>query len=213
VLKTLFLLILDFIYPPFCCYCQKIGKYLCHECYATIEFLSLPIQPRLEPLYLDQVISVCTYSNAIVPVIHSLKYKSVKDLGILLAQLTYFSTAIPAAHVIVPIPIHSSRRKQRGFNQTEEVAKELSRLTKIPTQNILQKNRKTQTQAKTKSRAQRMKNIQNSFALQVKSHLPLPPKVLLIDDVFTTGNTLNECAKVLKEHGCQKVFALTIAHE
>jgi competence protein ComFC len=217
VLKKLFTLLsciinflLDVFFPPFCCCCEKLGSYICHDCYQFVEFYSQPIQLKLDPLYLDQVIAATYYYPPIKQLIRFLKYQSVIGIGAYCGQLLYYTTNFPDADVITAVPLHPKRQDERGFNQAEEIAKELSKLTHIPYQQLLKRNHYTNAQAKVSHRSQRLKNLQNVF--EVLPAEPVPARVLLIDDVVTTGSTLNECTKVLKEHGAKQVFALTVSH-
>jgi competence protein ComFC len=117
--------------------------------------------------------------------------------------------------VLVPVPLHRSRMRQRGFNQSAEICRALSRETGIPTLDALSRNRQTDAQASL-HRGDRLENLRNAFTLR-KSWFGAAfdlkkRKVLLVDDVLTTGATSHECAKVLKrDGGAEKVVVITVA--
>ena len=110
--------------------------------------------------------------------------------------------------LILPVPIHSSRRRERGFNQAEELARRLGKELGLPVRtDILKRSRRTADQ-KELSAADRRKNLQNAFSVSV----PLTGlrRVLLVDDVYTTGSTLNACARALRAAGAERVYGCVI---
>ncbi len=111
--------------------------------------------------------------------------------------------------LVVPTPLHWRRRLKRGFNQADLLARELSRTTGIPLLRALRKTKNTQVQS-TLSGPQRRRNVKGAF--RVKNAASISKKrILLVDDVYTTGATANACAKVLKDAGAQSVAVLTLA--
>lgn len=106
--------------------------------------------------------------------------------------------------VFVPIPLHSSRRRKRGFNQAELLAKELSKRSGIPTDaGLLKRVKKTHAQKELNDQ-ERLTNLKNAFSVR-KGKVPYK-NIILVDDIYTTGSTMDTAAKVLKEHGAQKVY-------
>jgi ComF family protein len=144
-------------------------------------------------------------------VVHKFKYDNLFILGKSLASLlaTCYTINQMKADIIVPVPLHKSRMKERGYNQSAVLAKELARLLHLPVdEKTLIRHRKTQSQMSLNA-IDRQKNVANAFSCQRNS---LTTKnVLLIDDVCTTGATLDACAATLKTHGAMTVNALTIA--
>jgi ComF family protein len=123
--------------------------------------------------------------------------------------------------VLVPVPLDKSKLKIRGYNQSEELAKELSKVLQIPVAtDVLIKIKSTKPQMEL-SKEEREKNLQNAFAissrhceeLATKQSDLLDKKIFLVDDVYTTGSTMNECARVLKENGAKTVWGICIARE
>mgnify|MGYP001864525755 CR=1 FL=1 len=111
--------------------------------------------------------------------------------------------------VIIPVPLHPSRKRIRGYNQAEILAEELSRFTGIPAKNnILYRIRRTSPQKKLDGK-ERRKNLRGAFAVKKGEHLP--ENVLLIDDIYTTGSTVERCAKMLRLAGAENVYFLTVS--
>ena len=111
--------------------------------------------------------------------------------------------------VIVPVPLHPARQRERGFNQASLLAELLSAHTSTPCRPLLNRIRYTTTQTAL-DRSERMENLHNAFRLRKNANVR-GLRVLLIDDVLTTGSTLSECARVLKRAGARSVHAATAA--
>ncbi len=112
---------------------------------------------------------------------------------------------------MTPVPIHTRRLRERGFNQAFLLAKELSKLNGVEVNDILIRTRKTKSQTSL-GRAERKENIKDAFALKAGADVK-GKAFILIDDVCTTGATLEECARILKENGAREVLALTALRE
>jgi len=117
---------------------------------------------------------------------------------------TEFPSSIKA---IVPVPLHKNREWTRTFNQAEILAIRIAKLWNLPLWNALKKISKTKPQSSLSGSTRRF-NLQNVFQFRGKR---LVKSVLLVDDVITTGSTLNECARVLRQHGVKRIYAVTIA--
>jgi ComF family protein len=147
-------------------------------------------------------------------VVHGLKYDGLlplaKDVGGVLAERFSAYDNIPKIDAIVPIPLHWTRKRQRGFNQSELIAKVLGERLQLPVSSkILERIRKTLDQTGLSAK-ERVENMRGAFA--AGSRLDMTgQRVLLVDDVTTTGATLFEAAKVLREAGCRDVYAAVIA--
>ena len=113
------------------------------------------------------------------------------------------------ADVIMPVPLHKSKLRHRGYNQAELIARELSRRLEIPMDSkILKRTRKTRAQ-KELNDSDRKKNVKNAFI--VDKSIVKYKKVILVDDIYTTGSTIDSCAKVLKEKGVEKVYYVSLS--
>lgn len=133
-----------------------------------------------------------------------------KPLGRLLAEgCQEFLSACPA-EVIVPVPLHPKRLRWRGFNQSVLLARQISRLYEIPLEPfILQRHRETPPQTQL-NEAERRKNMRGAFSVHA-DHPMTGKNILLVDDVYTSGATVNECSRTLKKHGAKDVYVLTLA--
>ncbi len=164
-------------------------------------------------LYYDMARAFYSSQGGVQEVIHRFKYGKEYHLRHRLADwlnegwLQYFSTSAHAA--LVPVPLHTSRKRWREFNQSAELAHLLSRRTGVPVWDCLRRDRATQAQAKL-HREDRRSNVRGAFVL-AKGHALGDTALLMVDDVFTTGSTINECARVLKQAGARRVDALCVA--
>ena len=161
-----------------------------------------------------QAFSVFEYKNQVSKVLHDLKYNKKKYLVEPIAK--YMAQKINILNISVDlitcVPIHKDRLKLRGFNQSELISKEISKLTNIPFYNICEKfiNTKSQTEL---GFSERKENVKDSFKIiRSNKHLIKDKNVLVIDDIFTTGATSNEVCKVLLNAGANNCYVLTFAH-
>jgi ComF family protein len=154
------------------------------------------------------------YTGTLREIVHALKYQRRTSLARPLAAflLERCGAVLEEADVVVPVPLHHSRQRQRGFNQAELLARALP----LPCANLLERVRATPSQTDLPAEKRRA-NVRGAFRLKrEQSHAPAPGRrppliPVLIDDVATTGATLSECARVLKEAGASEVRAVTIA--
>ena len=203
------------LFPSFCCGCKTLGPYLCERCYEKLQFYPLPISIdtlRLETVYLDQLIAAVEYEPTIGSLLHYLKYKHAREIGEYCGDLLYFSTFFPMTDFITATPLHPSRRSDRGYNQSEVIAQRLAKYTHVPYRIFLRRTKVTASQASLKEREKRLSNLANIFAFSHNPELIINKRILLIDDVCTTGTTLNECARILKKAGAKQVVGLVVAH-
>ena len=146
--------------------------------------------------------------------VRALKYQEYFGLAKVLAGLMFdcmeaqFSYA--GGNVIVPIPLHSSRQRERGFNQSELIAGELSSLLNIPCEQPLKRNKNTQAQAELSSREREL-NVKGAFSLK-KGAVVEAGNIILLDDQITTGSTINNAAKVLLNSGAKRVYTISVTH-
>jgi ComF family protein len=165
---------------------------------------------------LDGLLIMTTFDGHIKSMIADIKYHYYfdmsKTLAIFMAHFVTQSKILESIHprVLLPIPIHSSKRRERGFNQCELLAETLSATLDIPTTNqVLKKTKMTHSQAGLK-RDERLKNLEDSF--EVSIGLKKSDTIFLVDDVVTTGTTFSVAAKALKKAGAGKVYGLALAH-
>lgn len=157
---------------------------------------------------------------AILKMIHELKYLRRIHLGVELGRVSArafaedprLAAALGEKWPLVPVPLHRRRLLWRHFNQAEEIARSLGHLTGLPVRRVLSRLRRTDSQTRL-SRAQRLKNLRGAFAVSKEGEKftsGKPQGVVLVDDVFTTGATTDECARVLRRAGVQKVVVVTV---
>jgi ComF family protein len=179
---------------------------------------------------LDGLWSYGSYQGLLQKSIQTLKYQWVTSLVSPLIQLVLMQWTMSPPHFfteiskrggedwcIVPVPLHPRRQKWRGFNQASLLSLELSTILGIPCEDILLRTRYTKPQVELKA-TERKQNLKGAFSLVTprlrsgQANYSLPStNILLVDDVWTTGSTLQECCKVLKHRGAKKVWAITLA--
>lgn len=215
--------ILDFFFPKLCLGCGRIGRYFCLDCQKAIRFVDThecrcPMcgrqaldgitHPRCQTRYgIDGLTSFFYYDGIIRKAVKALKYRYVSHLA------EEFVSLIPSFSfprvTMIPIPLHPSRLKERGFNQAEILGKSIVRQLHIPIcLDILKRVKKTDPQASIKHRKDRLDNMKDVF---IVSRVPNHDSVVLFDDVFTTGATMRAAANSLKRNGVSCVWAVTMA--
>jgi len=184
---------------------------MCDSCYDAINFYALPLTIKLSPHYLDSLTAAAEFNGPLSKLIYEFKYKNARGMSHWAADFLRYTTVIPVCNVITAVPLHPHRQRDRGFNQAEEIATHLSPLMNIPYQPLLLRTQNTVSQASLSDKFERLDNLSSSFEILVPA-AEFSDSVLIIDDVTTTGTTLNECAKVLKAHGYLQVHGLVLAH-
>jgi len=184
--------------PPYCPQCGMPApsiEGLCGQC-------------RLQEHAFDFARSALVFNDPLREVIHHLKYSDrvslAYPLGTLLCECLEREPF--QSHVVMPVPLHRKRERQRGFNQAGLIAESLERLNRTIDTSTLYRRKNTPSQTGL-SRSQRTRNLSGAFEVRGR----VPECVLVIDDVFTTGSTLHEVAKTLKRHGAERVEVLTVA--
>ena len=221
--------ILNLIFPPRCVGCSKTGNFFCQKCREKLVYLPPPLCVKCsEPIHsgtichqcrsrqwnIDGIQSAFQYEGAIRQAIIQFKYHNVKALAEPLARLMVPRLELSPlnADMLIPVPSHPQRLRERGYNQAALLAGKLGRLTFIPVDDrALVRTKNTPQQAKTDSLAQRIENMADAFAC--KSRDLSGKRILLIDDVCTSGTTLNSCAIPLKAAGAASVHGITLAKE
>ena len=215
------------IYPNYCAACEdslvKGEKLICTRCLAQMPQTNYHLDPNnLLKNRLASRISVryamalfkFSKSGRVQSLLHVLKYKNQPEVGVMLGNL--YGDRMVAANLgdafelIVPVPLHSSRKRKRGYNQSAEFAEGLSQVLGIPfSDEILERKVKTDTQTR-KTKLNRWRNVTEVF--DVKRLDPIQNKnILLVDDVVTTGATLEACGNCLLSAGCSTLSLACIA--
>jgi len=232
--------LLDILFPKRCVNCKKAGDYVCQNCFIYISFdtkslclicnrpsfnsLTHPVCKRKYSI--DGCFSAISYNKIAKKLISNFKYKPyLTDLKIFLSELFVESiiqnenfmaqVSNPSASsgwVFVPVPLFSSKLRKRGYNQSEILAKALSKKFNFQSQNILERIKDTKNQFKL-LKHEREENMKDAFILKARVGPLSQHNIFLVDDIVTTGSTLKEAAKILKRNGANKVFGLTLARD
>ncbi len=219
--------LVEFIFPRQCVSCEEWGDFLCKECRERLDFVDqiCPECGEGSPMgwthpscrtkkSMDGLIALYEYQEPVArAVIDGIKYGFNQELIKIVLQDFRFESG-EKFDFLVPVPLHFYRENWRGFNQAEEMAKELSSQISVPVGKILERVRKTKQQVLMKTREEREMNIKGAFRIGKKfRNFKLKKlKVLLVDDVFTSGADMRECTRVLKKAGVEIVWGLALAH-
>jgi len=224
-LQKIFAPLFDFVFPPYCVICEarlQVHEHLvCTSCWQRL--------PRCNELvvwysagadglpmrwYLSASLAVWTYGDEIQKIIHLFKYNGYRclshPLGLALGSALWSAVDCSSADLLVPIPLHPARRRERGYNQSELLAYTASKMCGVPVEaQTLRRVRYTTPQAKLGPK-ERAENVAGAFAVKDPKRVG-GKKVVLVDDVLTTGATANECARVLLEAGAKSVLVAAVA--
>ena len=230
--------LVDLLFPKTCIGCGKEGTFFCGTCFLQVPKKhehNCPFCRSRTPFgetcfscarnhALDGLFAATSFrgNRTIESAIHVMKYEFVAELGKPLGQLlldAVLHAELPLPDSIVPVPLHPWRLRFRGFNQASLIAQEfeehLAQALAIPIrEDLLQRVRFTLPQARSHGAKERKENLRNAFAIgkETATQPSLRGTVIwLIDDVATTGATLEECAKILKKAGVRKVFGIVVA--
>ena len=223
-------------YPPTCVVCSgnaERHEYLCANCRSRAPRITAPFCAKCsEPfsgaitqtfncancehrvLHFDSAVAAYRSRGLVRKLVHAFKYSRQRHLRHPLAEWLGETMRDPRLRgrrfdLIVPVPLHPARERERGFNQATLLAELLAHQVRVPLRPVLERIRYTRTQT-AYDRAERMENLRDAFRLRKNMNVR-QLHVLLIDDVLTTGSTLSECARVLKEAGAISVYAATAA--
>ena len=236
--KTVKQFVLDLLFPPTCASCGAIGSFLCASCASEISLAepacficnarkssgSICASCRAHTPHLTRVWWAASYDNPHVrAAITQFKYHSNRVLSETLTDYIVASikkraqahdVRIPKDAVLLAVPLHPKRQRARGFNQAELLARRVAAEISLPLlqTGVLMRVKHTDPQAKTGGREKRAVNVAGAFAVHPGRVNEIQHKtIILVDDIATTGSTLNEAARVLKEAGAAHVWGLVVA--
>jgi ComF family protein len=230
----------DVFFPPSCLHCGDMVegsplRYVCAACEPLIARVGAPCCPCCGHPFFGEASGerLCLHCEGLRPefgegrtavlfrgparaLVHELKYRhglfAIEDIVAVIAGNAHTADFLRGA-LLVPVPLHARKERERGYNQARELAGALARALGggTRTEELLRRTADTQTQTNL-DRAQRRANLKNAFALAPGVVITTDLRHVLIDDVFTTGSTLNACAAVLRRAGCLKVDVCTFGH-
>jgi ComF family protein len=219
----------DLIFPPICANCRQAGTLICADCYQQIQWIKKPICAgcgqmlgsntnqklcktcQAHPLPLKQICAATIFAEPISTIIHKMKYEGAFGLASNLADLmvSAWSEWETPVDLVVPIPLHPARQKNRGYNQSALIAQYFSKQLGYKfAPDVLKRARFTVPQVGLNAE-DRLKNVQNAFAAENCEISKM--RILLIDDVCTTGATLASAAETLLEAGASAVSGYCLA--
>ena len=215
-------MVLDFLFPKTCVGCGKEGKCLCDKCLLELEIVEQVcpgcgktsgggwIHKRCTKLTaLDGLTAVYSYKDGLVKkMIERIKYEFELELLREWVGRISFETGM-GFEMIVPVPLYWLRYNWRGFNQAEEIAQEVGRQNQLVVTEALRRLRNIKQQAKIESKEERRRNVAGAFCV---ADVDIEDKkILLVDDIFTSGATIEEGGRVLKNRGAKSVWGLVLA--
>jgi len=220
---------LDLLFPPRCAACGRGGAFICDACAAALVAAAPPRCPRCwrpgadtgpcfecqsAPPAFDGLRAAFVYQGVARELVHALKYRGLSALAVSMASSLTGPARVPGlvAEAVVPVPLSGLRRRTRGYNQAELLARELARELGLPLlPRALRRVRSAPPQARSAGADERRRNVEGAFAS--RDVAVAGRRILLIDDVTTTGATLDSCATALKAAGAVSVWALAFARD
>jgi len=228
----------DLIFPSQCKICGGVlgaAKWVCKGCLGNTRFISppycdccgIPLSPlfleverplckecQSRPMYFREARAVALYKGVMRECIHLFKYEKKealsKPLGELMIESMNDYWGGKSFDLIISVPLHPARKRERGFNQAELLARAIKEHLALPLDIHSLRRIKPTTSQTTLNRRERLQNVKGAFQAKDKSAF-FKKKILLIDDLFTTGATIDECSRIMIEAGAQEVYALTLA--
>ena len=227
--KRFFGEVLEIFYPSSCVFCGRGQILICGECFSKIRVSKTGVchfcgkistgyktcascrQKRKSKL--NALISAVNFEDEMIKeLIYKFKYEGMRDLAPIMAEMMYqsfLSSKTKGEFVCVPVPLFKKRENTRGFNQAELLAREFSKIAGFSGGLALKRVKNTKSQTKMRM-LEREKNMEGAFVCVDREFIE-KKNVILIDDVITTGATMNECTKVLREAGAKTVIGVSVA--
>lgn len=226
-------MLLDILFPPICINCEAVlsaeekTSAICHLCLSKISVHAtlfcgickarLPENKKIchkkSKYYLG---AVTNYGDVIRRLIHKLKYGKWQRISPIINELTgrylkNLNLKLNKNYIVVPIPLHKNKKAERGFNQSEIIAKYVAEKLKLPLKtDNLAREKETKSQTEMKDWEERKNNIKESFSVSSSEDIK-GKNIILVDDIYTSGATIGEAAEVLKKSGAKKIIALVVA--
>lgn len=233
--------LVEFIYPPMCFVCESLlagsDSRVCPACWSTIEPVTVhdlpyqetrrrlsggasPHEVNAHPPGGEDVDLISLYyfekEGTLQSIIHQLKYGGMWSLGVelgrKLGEELRGRMSVSSIDAMIPVPLHATKMRERGYNQSEYIARGIHQVTDIPVSSSLLRRHKYTSSQTQLTVAERMENVGDAFSLNKRGPADLEGKTfILVDDVITTGATIKACARVLMEGGGCSVLAVSVA--
>lgn len=226
-MKRYFESLIELIFPTYCLCCGRYGDLICTECLGllplngssicqkcgkpSLYFVESCRECRKRQFLFEQARSLGLYQDGLRELVHCFKYGGNKRLADVLSRLMVerVEDGFFDVDLVTYVPLSKKKQHKRGFNQAQLLAKCLAERLNLELVDVLKQNRETKDQSKLPA-ADRKINVKEVYSAK-RDILPGNCRILLVDDVFTTGSTINECTKVLKSAGAKSVKVVTIA--
>jgi len=228
-LSELFQPLIDFIYPSVCLSCTKKlpdgEQLICKSCWQKVQRAALPAEFEKELMskfsidgYISKAFSSFYFEEGGVlqSIIYALKYDGKKSIGVMLGkcvgELIRNDDDFGLVDILIPVPLHKTKQRERGYNQSDYICRGISQMINIPFRTDILKRRKYTISQTQLNREERRQNVAGAFKVNRRRAELVRGKILvLVDDVITTGSTINECAKTLLENGARNIYAVSVA--
>lgn len=220
--------------PKFCYQCYRPGAYLCLNCFNKLSLVKTDFCPYCKKpspfgithFYcqkkwgIDGLKSIFFYNDLFKKMIKDIKYRFAKEVLVEILNFLpqskieefFIWRKLISSALIIAVPLHPLREKWRGFNQAEIIASYFSALLGFPFEKeLVIRIKKTKPQAETKDQKERVQNIAGAFSLKKRFKNLKNKKIIIVDDIWTTGATIREITKLLKKNNAEKVYAITLA--
>ena len=208
-------MLIDLIYPQVCGICGRINKKaLCKKCENQVKEYEINKIDKVEGKYFEYQIKVLKYDGIIRERMIEYKFKEkaylYKSFTKIILNNEKVYRFLKKYDIMLCVPMYWGKKWQRGYNQTELVAKEIAQIVDISFKPYCLKKIKNTEMQSTLTKTKRIENVKNAFKVQ-KEEMIKNKKIVLFDDIYTTGSTVNECSRILKKHGAKEIAVLTIA--
>lgn len=209
--------VLDFLFPPACVVCGMINKnWLCSKCELRVKRLEKSCIVDIKSKKYEKLLYIFKYESLIRKLVLGYKFANKAYINNFFANIIVKNennyNLLKQYDMIIPVPMHRKKMLKRGYNQTELISEKIAKELKIQNRpNILKKVVNTTTQSKLGGKA-RQTNIQHAFI--IKNDIEVEDKkIILLDDIYTTGATSEECSRILKNAGAKEIIILVLAKD
>ena len=201
--------ILNLVYPTVCGFCNQICKEnLCKKCEIKIKEYEINSIRKIKDKYFDELLCLFKYEDDIRETLIKYKFQNkaylYKTFSKIILKNEKICGFLKKYDIIIPVPISKKRKQKRGYNQSLLIAKDIANFTNLKLEDkCLIKQKETIEQSKL-NKNERKINVQDAYKVKNKEKI-FNKNVLIIDDIYTTGNTVNECARILRQAGTKNI--------